>query len=679
MKNAVLSARPRQYWLVRWLLLGLILLAFARLVFRPDHKSLWWDESLSLQRAESSWRALVSGQIVLDDGLTAIATTDQHPFAYFVLLGSFIRLAGQSVMALRFPSAIAATLLAPMAWAFARLAARRRLLPQATPLWAALFTAVNPFYLWYGREARMYALVALLALLSTYLLLRWSAAEPGPRARRYLSGYGLAAVTLLSTHYLAVLVLPVHAALMFQALWSRSRRRALAAAGGMLALSLGLGALAAWLILSKPGGGTNFAPVSLHTLAMDLLNAFSLGLSVDLAQVRWLDYGFGAVVVLGALWWLRPGRKPARQAWLLPALLVVPVIAIQIVQRFQPAYMNARHMSMVSGFFVLLLSGGVAALWGYRRWAGAAAAVLLCAGMVYSSANYFVAPRYAKDNFTEPGAELAAEFQPGDALVLIPAEMSRLYRYYLPVDLIGGDRPRSEWQGAPLLGASLEATEARLQALLTQHRRTWVVVSGMVPLNPLQGAAEQWFYSHAWLARESGYLSNTILKVKLYLPQAPVLPAVPAPVQQRTDVAFGDKVRLAGYEIGSALDPAGSIPVTLYWQPVQTLDRRFKYILRLLADDGAGGTVTLAISEREPYDGILPTTQWQPGQTILEYTGLTPSEPGRIASGAGLHLALQVYDAETLGKLPVTHADGRAALADPETLLLPFEPSGSDR
>ncbi len=208
MKNAVLSARPRQYWLVRWLLLGLILLAFARLVFRPDHKSLWWDESLSLQRAESSWRALVSGQIVLDDGLTAIATTDQHPFAYFVLLGSFIRLAGQSVMALRFPSAIAATLLAPMAWAFARLAARRRLLPQATPLWAALFTAVNPFYLWYGREARMYALVALLALLSTYLLLRWSAAEPGPRARRYLSGYGLAAVTLLSTHYLAVLVLP---------------------------------------------------------------------------------------------------------------------------------------------------------------------------------------------------------------------------------------------------------------------------------------------------------------------------------------------------------------------------------------------------------------------------------------------------------------------------------------
>ena len=56
------------------------------------------------------------------------------------------------------------------------------------------------------------------------------------------------------------------------------------AAAVLLVLGGLAGAYGAYTIFAQ-GGGANFASISLATLAPDLLNAFSLGLSVDLAQV----------------------------------------------------------------------------------------------------------------------------------------------------------------------------------------------------------------------------------------------------------------------------------------------------------------------------------------------------------------------------------------------------------
>ena len=87
----------------------------------------------------------------------------------------------------------------------------------------------------------------------------------------------------------------------------------------------------------------------------------------------------------------------------------------------------------------------------------------------------------------------------------------------------------------------------------------------------------------------------------------------------------------------------------------------------------------LAVTEREPYDGAIPTIYWGPGQTIVEYTELPPTEwpqPGSAELGR-YRLALQVYRADTLEKLPVTHAadEGVTVAADGQTLLLPYLPT----
>ncbi|MDQ3248498.1 MAG: hypothetical protein M3Q45_04745, partial [Chloroflexota bacterium] len=56
--------------LLRWLLLSLIWVAFARVVWQLGTKNFWWDESLSLQRAESGWLALLRGLLLIHDGFT---------------------------------------------------------------------------------------------------------------------------------------------------------------------------------------------------------------------------------------------------------------------------------------------------------------------------------------------------------------------------------------------------------------------------------------------------------------------------------------------------------------------------------------------------------------------------------------------------------------------------------
>jgi hypothetical protein len=666
-----LRRRVQRWWPLLWA--GL---AFLRLTWQLDAKNLWWDESLSLQRAESAWPALLAGTLVISDGIHQIPTTDQHPFAYFVLLGLLVRLAGTSEFILRFPSVMAATALVPMAWCFARLLVRRGVFPTSAPYWTALLAAANPFYLWYGQEARMYTLVALLALVSTYALLRWAEADGRPLQRKRLACYGLATAFLLSTHYLAVLLLPIHALMIYRRKAPMGWGHALLSAGGVVGVGLLVGGTAGWLILRQGDSGTNFTPVSLRILIPDLLNAFSLGLSVDLARVWWLDGIFGGAALLGVLRGLRSRHVAARGGWLLPCFLVIPVALLSIINQVQPVYMNARHLSLISGAFLLLVAAGLGWLWQFHRWVGGVMAALLLTGALFSTVHYFTLPQYGKDDFSGLGDYLRQEIQPGDLLLLDPPQMMRLFRYYLPVGIIerGAEAGLGTgWQGVPLLSNWAE-TEELLEALRRRHRRIWLARSGMVPFGDPKERVEKWLGAHTFRAKQLGFYSPyTYLKLYLFLPQVPVVDELPHPIQYPLDVVFADQVRLAGYQVGHPLAPGGAIPVTLYWQALQPIGRRYKYILHLALYTENGKRETISITEREPYDGALPTTQWQPGKTVIEYSSVTGLAHPENEAGCCV-LTVQMYDAETLEKLPVTRSVGAQMGDDGQTLILPHLP-----
>ena len=653
----------------RWLLLLLILLAFARLVWRLDAKDLWLDEGFSVQRAESSWIDILHNVIPISDGVETIQTTDQHPFAFFSLLGLAMRLLGKSEFALRFPSAAAATLFVPICWALARRLARRGCMPPAAPAFAALLATLSPFYLWYGQEVRMYAQVGFLAILSLYLLLRWTEAGDRRSRFRWLIGYLIALAFLLSSHYYSVLTLPVQAAFIYTRLTGQNQRRALLATAGVFVVGAAFAIPAAWQMIMQPGAGSNFASVSLRILGPDLVNAFTLGLSVDLARVWPLDVLSATVAIMGAAWGLRNRSTITRGGWLLPAFVLIPALLLLGLNALRPAYMNARHMSLISGGYVLLLSVGLAWLWQLRRWLGGVVTVLLVGGMIYSSVNYYTAPAYGKGDMAGMGQFLDDKVQPGDLLLIEPPAWGGLFRYYLPMDDI------ERWQQAgqltgwralpPLSGSQPRELDAVLASLRDQYRRIWLARS--VPDSEVAASLKRGtFRTQDW-----GFESPlNYLHLELFQIEPPVIDRLPAAAQPLTDVTFENGISLRGYEVGQPFEPGRAIPITLYWQVAEQPARRYKYILRWVVRDDDGIEHVLATTEKEPYDGLLPTSAWAPGTMNREYTTILPpadSIPGEH------YLSLQMYDAETLQKSPVQSVAGAQAV-DGDTLILSVKP-----
>ncbi len=667
----------------RALLLALILVAFLRVTAGLDAKNLWWDESLSLQRAESGLVDLVTGRLEMRDGLSTFDTYDQHPFFFFLLLGGLVRLAGNSEFVLRFVSAMAATALVPVVGAWARRLTRRGAMSPGTALWAAGVAAVHPFFLWYGQEARPYALWALLALVSTYALAR--ALEDG---RPWWTGYGVTVAMFLTSHYYAVFLLPVHGLMLLAKLWRTRRTKALAALGAALAVGAGVAVFAYWTIVLRGGGGGNFPEVAWSILFPDLLNAFSLGLSVDISRVWPLDLVFAAVALIGAAACLRNRSAWAADGWLPVALVLGPVAALLVALLVYPAYMNARHMSLIGGGLILLLGAGLAWLGQRRRWLPVLPALLMAGGMGVSTINYFTLEEYAKDDYDSLAAFVSKRLTVGDVVLVKPPFAWRIFDYYLPlaaIDAARADGAPVAHYAAPLMYHTWGETEAQLDAWAHEYRRVWLVLSNTHPYQDPKRHTEAWMDDNLFRVQETIFFSHSSLAAMLYLSEVPVTTGLPPELAQGVDGRFGDLIRLVGVEVG-AIHAAGlGVPVTLYWQTLATTPDRYKYILRLeeIGDDGA--VREIAMTEREPYEGAIPTIFWEPGKTIIEYSELPPlsagsqwPQPVTAADAARYRLTLQVYRADTLEKLPVTLADGLAQ-ADDVTLVVadwPAAPAG---
>jgi mannosyltransferase len=77
----------------RWLLLLIILLALALRVYQLDTQSIWYDEGLSIQLAEQSPAQAI-----------ALSATTDHPPLHTLLLGGWMRVAGDSDFVARYLS-----------------------------------------------------------------------------------------------------------------------------------------------------------------------------------------------------------------------------------------------------------------------------------------------------------------------------------------------------------------------------------------------------------------------------------------------------------------------------------------------------------------------------------------------------------------------------------------------
>lgn len=396
-------------------------------------ESLWLDEVSSIFNAQ-----LPAVQVVQE------AAADTHPPLYYLLLHVTIRfLSGSQALhgaagefIARLPSVVAGLLSVALMLPLARRALRNLPTGAGNPsgiigLSAALLLGLSAYARWYAQEARMYALLTLCGILSTYLLLR----ALDQRAWHGWLVYAAAAVAGLYTHYYFVLVL------LFQNLFvlgwltvprrhDRSVRNTLAVrwlvTGGVI-----VAAFAPWLptLLTQVGRGEGLwiALAVGHPGLADLVYTAKLYTGIPSVGPSLLS-GAGYLLAGGlALWGLGQVRRPAwRRAVVLASLyFFVPVGVAFLVSQWRPIFAQ-RYVLLALPGWCLLVALGLGALpsASVRRLATAALAALMLVNVTVQA----VTPE--NPPWREVAAWVQSQAEPGDFAVFIPSFHWRPFVYY---------------------------------------------------------------------------------------------------------------------------------------------------------------------------------------------------------------------------------------------------------
>jgi mannosyltransferase len=170
-----------------WILSGITILAgFLRLLYL-GRESLWWDESLSVAVAHLDWKSLWN----------LLSRFEGNMALYYGLLHLWINF-GESEHVVRSLSTLAGLMAVPSIYALGR-----RLFGTKVGLIGAMLLATNTFHIKYSQEARGYALLVLLVILSSLFLLR--AIEDHSVGN--WAGYVLTSVCAVYSHFFGVLVI----------------------------------------------------------------------------------------------------------------------------------------------------------------------------------------------------------------------------------------------------------------------------------------------------------------------------------------------------------------------------------------------------------------------------------------------------------------------------------------
>ncbi len=370
--------------------------------------SLWLDEALSVDIAQ-----LPAGDIL------RWLRHDGHPPLYYLLLHVWSDLFGTGDVAVRALSGVFGLLALPLAW----IAGRRRGGPLLGWLTVTV-VALSPFAVRYSDEARMYALVMLLAF-AGYLLVD-DVLRRGRDDLWRLAGVAVVAAALLYTHYWAIWLLGATGLLALWRAW-RADDRAVRATALKLAGALVVGGLlfVPWLpsmLYQSAHTGTPWASPMRPTVALAYtLSDFGAGLYSDGAFFAIITAVFIALALFGRG---RDARRIELDLRTVPQLRPEAVVAVLTfgigigMGLLARGAFATRYAAVVVPFIALLVAAGLTRFLG--RWVRFGALLVLCAYLGFG-ALWNVAD--TRTQAGQIGAAIDANAQPGDVVVYCPDQL----------------------------------------------------------------------------------------------------------------------------------------------------------------------------------------------------------------------------------------------------------------
>jgi hypothetical protein len=413
-----------------WLIVGALVvigLALRMTLMR----SIWVDEAISIHQAHMSLGGML-------DNLRA---TDRHPPLHYLILWVVVRLFGDGELAVRAPSILASAALIP-----ALFVTGRELFGRRTGLVAAGLVTVAPLVVWYGQEARMYALFMLLGVLALWAQVK--VLHDG-RARFWVAYAGLT-IALLYTHYFALIPIAIQQLVFAVAAWKRAH-------AGLPVRKLLIGTWLTWLALliaaaplasfaaeqfshsQSAGMGFGGAPSAAAPLSIP---GSSASLYAILSNFVWAIWGYHAnstMLRIAALWpflmllsLALMGQRRSSATRVVLALALGPIVILLFVGLVKRDLFEVRYFIAAVPMMMLLLARAVAG-GPRRRMPAIVATTALGLTLLVGLADQQLNPNNPRDfDFRGALTEIRGIARPGDTVLYAPDYLRDVVGYYSP-------------------------------------------------------------------------------------------------------------------------------------------------------------------------------------------------------------------------------------------------------
>jgi len=587
--------------IVRWSPLLILLLAAFLRIGDITEQSFWNDEGNTLRLVQRDSAALIDA-----------AARDIHPPGYYLTLKVWTGLIGEQELGLRSLSAFWGLLAVAGTYALGT-----RLYARHAGTLAALLVAVNAFSIYYSQEARMYAQLMALAVISLWVFMQMLR----PRAH-WSWGIALALVNLwgLYTHYTYPLTMLVQG--IFFVWWLVLESAPLGATyrkqilGWFVILNvITIACFLPWLptaydqLTTWPSDDTGVAfAEKLSTISHTITYGEA---AISVRGLDWFMLGLLGVTIILPDWYLQRPRNLWRV--MLPIVWIVLVGGVLLVSG---AYRDANLKFLLPAQIgvALLLGRGAYLLWDVGSVSAATPLEILprvVAAAAYATIGitaWEVAqqvktdPVFHRHDYRQMAQVIDTLETDNTAIVLNAPGQEEVFSYYY--------NGRSELYPLPRgLGGDDAATYQEALALIDQYSQIMVLFWGEGERDP-NGIVKNTLDNNAFEISSTWYGDVRLVRYG-------VLAAPPAEPEIELNTQFGENITLMGYAIQGGFE-ASVLGITLFWQTDQPLDTRYKVFVQLLYPDG-----TLAAQhDSEPANNTALTIDWQPNQVVIDNHGL---------------------------------------------------------
>jgi hypothetical protein len=373
----------------------------------------------------------------------------------------------------------------------------------------------------------------------------------------------------------------------------------------------------------------------------------------------WLTIVTVSGAIIGVAFWLVNKKDRHISYFSLFLWLVFGLIILEMVTLLDPFRRNPRYLIMYLPLFYLIAAH---AIFNYRYLAqlilkikpvqnrGNRQAILLVLTIalivffvMLGLGDLRIALITPEPAYEEALAFVSENWQTDDVLLTMNTPAAGLYLGSVDGFTIQNDadqfllnadtNPVDRWVGVPWVG-----TATAFNNVLNMHQRVWFVIDTI---------RQPVYFQGNWLAVVNNQMEQVWANdnALVYLARSDRVP-LPTRPDTKIDASLGSTIQLIGQSTN--LSDNSTVNLTLFWQPKTTPPADYTVFVHLRDSNGA----TVTQHDGQPLGGAYPTSQWQPGEIVID--PITFPLPENMESGT-YTLFVGLYQLDTLERLPVAN------------------------